>query len=201
MDDNLPTTDLDATVRFMVDPQLAPAVMAAGVCTAIGNQFAAYAAYESSASGRARAAGDAEKATFHEGTRRAYTRAATQMRDAARRLTGRPDGAGRWQAALAATPAPYGQLIRDLTDDEGAALAQCGVPMEPIARFGDRWRSQVSPGLVEALNQLITACGGSPPAAPNTPHQNPTPAAGGSCVFPGAGRGERQNQVDGAVLA
>ncbi|MEU7802719.1 hypothetical protein AB0B10_26005 [Micromonospora arborensis] len=158
------TTDLDAVVRSIVNAPLPPAVLAAGICTAIGNQLATYAAYEDSAGIRARAAGETEKAISHEGTGRAYTRAATQMCDVARRLTARPAAPGRWQAALAATPASYRELIRDLTDDEGAALAQCGVPFEQILRFGQLWEAHIWPELVKDLDGRVDAHGGTVPA-------------------------------------
>ncbi|MBC9000445.1 hypothetical protein [Micromonospora aurantiaca (nom. illeg.)] len=156
-----PTTDLGARIRAAVDAPLHPAALAATVCTAIAEQFELYALHEGKTAKRHRDAGSASGAAHHDGTATAYTRAATQMRDLARRLTAAPADTGLWAKAITTTPEPYREFFRQLTDAEGSALAQAGMPLEPTITYVALWEQHIWPAIVADLDELIREHGGA----------------------------------------
>ncbi|MEU3455639.1 hypothetical protein ABZ671_18860 [Micromonospora sp. NPDC006766] len=159
MQQHPPTTDLGERIRQVVEAPLHPAALAAAVCTAIGEQFELYADHEAR-----RNADEGQPITvsvWQEGTATAYRRAATQMRDLARRLTATPEGSGLWRQAVTATPEPYREFFRQLTDAEGSAMAQAGMPLGPTLAYARLWEQHIWPAMVADLDDLIRQHGGT----------------------------------------
>ncbi|MEU6025347.1 hypothetical protein [Micromonospora sp. NPDC047134] len=66
-----------------------------------------------------------------------------------------------WAKAIRVTPETYREFFRQLTDAEGSALADVGVPLEPMRRYAHLWERHIWPAIITDLDTLVQQHGGT----------------------------------------